>query len=45
MKYGVLFRKESLWVGAHYSPFNKRWCINIVPCITIWITFEGGNTP
>ena len=25
---GVLYNKHALWVGAHYSPANKRWCIN-----------------
>lgn len=45
MKKGILFRPLSLWIGVHYSPFNKRWCINIIPCITIWICKEGGNMP
>lgn len=44
-KAGLLFRKESLWVGVHYSTYNKRWCINLVPCVTLWITRPGGNTP
>lgn len=45
MKCGVLFRLRSLWVGVHYSPKNRRFCINVVPCITFWITLEGGITP
>lgn len=45
MKCGVLFQPLALWVGAHYSPYNRRWCINIVPCVTIWIAREGGNPP
>ncbi len=45
MRIGVLFRLSSLWVGAHWSPYNKRLCVNLVPCITIWIVLEGGIAP
>lgn len=45
MKAGVLFRWESFWVGVHYSPYNKRFCINLVPFVTIWVTQPGGKTP
>lgn len=45
MKAGLLFRWSSLWVGAHYSPYNRRWCINLVPCLTLWITLKGGRVP
>lgn len=45
MKAGVLFRIASLWVGVHWSSYNKRLCINLVPCVTFWITLPGGNTP
>ena len=45
MKYGWLFRLESFWIGVHYSPYNKRFCINFVPWITLWITLPGGKTP
>ena len=44
-KYGWLFNKHSTWIGVHYSPHNKRWCINLIPCCTFWITKPGGNTP
>lgn len=44
-QFGSMWRKESLWVGVHYSPHNKRWCINLIPCFTFWITKPGGNTP
>ncbi|UUR56206.1 hypothetical protein pXoo2106_17 [Xanthomonas phage pXoo2106] len=44
-KWGWLVRKESFWFGVHYSPHNKRWCINLIPCCTFWITKPGGNTP
>lgn len=42
---GYLFNKHSTWIGVHYSPHNKRWCINLIPCFTFWITKPGGNTP
>jgi hypothetical protein len=43
--WGWLVRKESLWMGVHYSAFNKRWCINLIPCVTLWITRPGGKAP
>jgi hypothetical protein len=45
VKWGVLYNKGSFWVGLHYSQFNRRLCINVVPCVTIWITLRGGYTP
>lgn len=42
---GVLTNPHALWVGLHYSRWNRRFCLNIVPCITLWITLEGGDTP
>jgi hypothetical protein len=45
MKYGIVFRPHSFWVGIHYSKHNKRFCINIIPFITIWIVKPGGLTP
>ncbi len=42
---GVVFRKGSLWIGVHYSPFNGRFCINLIPCLTVWVTKPGGNVP
>lgn len=42
---GILFRLASFWVGAHWSPYNRRWCINLLPCVTIWIALPGGKTP
>lgn len=44
-RWGVLFRWGSCWVGAHWSPHNRRWCINLLPCVTLWITLEGGKAP
>jgi hypothetical protein len=45
MKAGFLIRPGSLWIGAHWSRRNRRWCINLVSCVTLWITLAGGNTP
>ena len=45
MKCGMLFRWGSLWIGAHYSPQNRRWCINVVPWVTFWVALKGGRTP
>jgi hypothetical protein len=44
-RWGVLFRKGSLWVGAHWSPKNRRWCINLIPFVTFWFILDGGITP
>lgn len=45
MKAGVLLNPGSFWVGVHFSKFNRRFCINLVPCVTIWIVLQGGNCP
>lgn len=45
MKAGILFRPGSLWIGAHWSPIHRRWCINLFPCVTFWFTLAGGDTP
>ena len=33
---GILFRLQSFWIGLHYSKQCKRYCLNIIPCLTIW---------
>ena len=43
--FGVLTNWGSIWVGAHYSPYTRRLCINAVPCVTLWITRKGGAVP
>jgi hypothetical protein len=43
--YGVLFNPYALWVGAHYSTYNRRLCINVLPMLTFWIVFKGGTVP
>lgn len=45
MKWGLLHRWGSFWIGAHWSPYNKRLCINIIPTVTIWIIGKGGKEP
>lgn len=45
MKLGILYKFGSFWIGIHYSKYNKRYCVNIIPCVTIWITKKGGKTP
>ena len=44
-KWGWLTNKGSAWIGVHYSKHNLRWCINLIPCVTLWITRPGGETP
>lgn len=44
-RYGWLVRPGSLWVGAHWSPENKRLCINLLPCVTVWVVLPGGTAP
>lgn len=45
MNCGILIRPWSLWVGIHYAPFNRRTCVNLLPCITIWVVESGGEVP
>jgi len=40
-----LFRLTSAWIGVHYSKRDRRFCINLIPCCTIWITKKGGQRP
>ena len=45
MKIGILFKPGSFWIGAHWSARNRRLCVNLVPCVTIWIVMKGGTLP
>lgn len=45
VKAGFIFRPGSLWVGAHYASYNKRLCLNLLPMVTLWMIWEGGNEP
>lgn len=42
---GVKFNKHALWIGMHYSDYNRRLCVTIIPGITFWIAWPGGRTP
>ena len=42
---GLLYNPGAWWIGVHYSPGNKRFCVNLIPCLTIWYTKPGGNEP
>ena len=42
---GFLCKAGSFWVGAHWSAYTRRICINILPCVTIYIVFPGGRFP
>ncbi len=44
-KSGIIIRLKSFWIGCHYSDYNKRYCLNILPCITIWWISKTGNSP
>jgi hypothetical protein len=45
MSCGLIINKNALWIGLHYSPHNKRWCINLLPFVTLWMTAKGGIKP
>lgn len=45
LTWGVKLQSSAWWIGAHYSKHNLRWCINLIPCVTVWITKPGGKTP
>jgi len=45
MKIGFLFQLEALWIGVHYSPYCKRYCINFLPFLTVWVMMVGGKEP
>jgi hypothetical protein len=44
-RWGVIFRLASFWVGVHYSEKMQRWCVNLLPCVTLWVAKPGGTTP
>lgn len=44
-RFGILFQPGALWLGAHYSRYDRRWCINLLPCVTVWIVLKGGRPP
>lgn len=42
---GMLWNWKACWVGFHYSSHNKRLCVNIIPCLTLWWVQPGGMLP
>lgn len=44
-QFGVLFRLKSFWIGWHYSNKCKRLCVNLIPCVTFWISAKDGLPP
>ena len=42
---GYKIQKGGVWIGVHYSEWNKRFCINLIPCITIWVVRPNGDIP
>lgn len=40
MNIKLLFRPGSLWIGAHWSPQNRQWCVNLIPCVTLRIRLK-----
>jgi hypothetical protein len=45
MSIGIILQKGALWIGVHYSPTEKRYCINLIPGVTIWIATAEGRGP
>lgn len=42
---GLLSRLGSAWIGVHWSTYNRRFCINLIPCVTLWVVLPGGRIP
>lgn len=42
---GLLVNWRAFWVGAHYSAKDRRLCVNLLPCITLWWARPGGYRP
>lgn len=43
--FGVLFNPAAFWIGAHYSEYHQRLCINLLPCLTVWVCGPKGMLP
>lgn len=41
----IPFRPGAIWIGVHYSKLNRRFCINIIPFVTIWVCKPNGIKP
>jgi hypothetical protein len=45
IKWGFILRHKSFWIGLHYSDYNNRYCLNIIPGIIIWWIGKYGKVP
>lgn len=43
--FGLCIQPGGVWVGAHWSKHNRRLCVNLLPCVTLWFTAVGGKQP
>lgn len=43
--FGLLVNWRAFWLGAHYSVKDRRLCVNLVPCVTVWWARPGGYRP
>lgn len=43
--WGFILRWKSFWLGLHYSDYNDKYCLNIIPGFTIWWIGEEGKAP
>lgn len=42
---GLRISLSAWWIGMHWSSYNRRLCVNLLPCVTVWITMPGGKQP
>lgn len=45
VKAGIIFQRGALWIGVHYSDCEHRYCINLIPFLTLWIAAPCGRGP
>lgn len=43
--WGLCLQPGAFWIGAHWSPHNRRLCVNVLPFVTLWVTALGGKAP
>lgn len=39
------FQPLALWIGAHWSAYHRRLCVNVLPCLTVCLVAKGGHLP
>lgn len=42
---GAIFNTRHVWIGVHGSNHNRRFCVNVIPCVTLWACRVGGIEP